>query len=122
MQEVTFVLGPDRPAADIWDVMGKANITMEASCTFPGVDGRAVRVVINDGDVEKAKAAALEAGLGPLAQNEVLIANIELKPGGLGQLARRVSDAGARLHILYMATGDRVVLGADDLEKAASAL
>ena len=119
MREVTFVLGPDHQPAEIWDVMGSAGIVMEASCTFPSVEGRAVRVVLRDEDVEKGKAAALAAGFGPLDETEVIIANIELKPGGLGQLARKVADAGVKVHILYMATGNRVVIGGDDLGKVA---
>lgn len=120
MREVTFILGPERAAAEIWEVMGRAEIRLEASCTYPTVDGRNLRVVVADSDVNAAKAAALEAGFGPIDENEVLIVEIELKPGSLGALARRVADTGAKLQILYMATGDRVVLGADDLEKAAS--
>jgi hypothetical protein len=120
MREVTFILGPERAAAEIWEVMGRAEIRLEASCTYPTVDGRNLRVVVADSDVTAAKAAALEAGFGPIDENEVLIVEIELKPGSLGALARRVADTGAKLQILYMATGDRVVLGADDLEKAAS--
>jgi hypothetical protein len=120
MREVTFILGPERAAAEIWEVMGQAEIKLEASCTYPTVDGRNLRVVVADSDATAAKAAALEAGFGPIDENEVLIVEIELKPGSLGALARRVADTGAKLQILYMATGDRVVLGADDLEKAAS--
>jgi hypothetical protein len=120
MREVTFILGPERAAAEIWEVMGQAEIKLEASCTYPTVDGRNLRVVVADSDVTAAKAAALEAGFGPIDENEVLIVEIELKPGSLGALARRVADTGAKLQILYMATGDRVVLGADDLERAAS--
>ena len=77
-------------------------------------------MVVADSDVTAAKAAALEAGFGPIDENEVLLAEIEMKPGSLGALARRVADTGAKLQILYMARGNRVVVGADDLEKAAS--
>jgi hypothetical protein len=122
MREITFILGPDRAAAEIWEVMGQADVTLEASCTYPTVDGRNLRVVVADNDVTAARAAALEAGFGPIGETEVLIADIELKPGSLGALARRVADTGTKLQILYMATGDRVVIGADDLEKAASAV
>ncbi len=122
MREVTFILGPERAAAEIWEVMGRAEIRLEASCTYPTVDGRNLRVVVADSDITTAKAAALEEGFGPIDENEVLIVEIELKPGSLGALARRVADTGAKLQILYMATGDRVVLGADDLERAASAV
>ena len=42
--------------------------------------------------------------------------------GAIGEIARRIADAGAKLYILYMATGDRVVIGASDLDKVAQAL
>jgi hypothetical protein len=33
-----------------------------------------------------------------------------------------VADAGAKLYIMYLATGDRAVIGATDLDKVAAAL
>lgn len=122
MQEITFIIGPDRSVAELWEAIGSAGIVMEASCTYPSVDGRNVRIVVTDGDVQVARNAAVDAGFGAIDQHEVLIAKIEVRPGGLGALARRVSDSGAKVHILYMATGDRVVVGADDLKGAAEAL
>ncbi len=117
MQDLTFILGPYRPVAELWEVLGKAGITMEASCTFPTVDGRNVRVVVADEDAEAASGALLDAGFGALDRHEVLIADIEVEPAALGRLARRVADSGAKLTTLYMAYGDRVVIGADDLDK-----
>ncbi len=122
MQEITFIIGPDRTAAELWEAIGNAGVAMEASCTYPGVEGRSVRIVVTDDDVKAARSAAIGVGFGAIDQHEVLISNIDVKPGGLGELARRVADSGAKVHILYMATGDRVVVGSDDLEKAAEAL
>jgi hypothetical protein len=117
MQDMTFVIGPERAAAEIWEVLGSVGITMEASCTFPTVAGRNVRVVVRDEDADMARNALLDAGFGAVDRHEVLIADIEVAPGGLGRLARRVAYTGAKLTTLYMATGDRVVIGADDLDK-----
>ncbi len=117
MQDMTFIIGPDRIAADIWEVLGGAGITMEAACTYPTMEGRNVRVVVEDQDADAAANALRGAGFGPIDRREVLIADIDVKPGELGRLARRVADAGAKLTTLYMATGDRVVIGADDLDK-----
>lgn len=122
MQEITFVIGPDRLVAELWEAVGAAGVTMEASCTYPSVDGRNVRIVVTDDDARTARSAASDAGFGAIDQHDVLIADIEVRAGGLGALARRVADSGALVHILYMATGNRVVVGADDLEKAADAL
>ncbi len=117
MLDMTFVIGPHRAVADMWDVLGVAGIAMEAACTFPSTEGRNVRVVVSDADATAARQALLDAGFGAIDQHEVVIADIEVAPGALGRLARRISDAGARLTTLYMATGDRVVIGADDLDK-----
>lgn len=122
MQEITFVISPDRLVAELWESVGAAGVTMEASCTYPSVDGRNVRIVVTDDNAQMARTAASDAGFGAIDQHEVLIADIEVRAGGLGSLARKIGGAGARVHILYMATGDRVVVGADDLDKAADAL
>lgn len=122
MQEMTFIIGPDRAAAEIWEALGRAGIGIEASCTFPALDGRYVRVVVGDGDADAARSVLLEAQLGAIDRREVLIAGIENRPGRLGELARKIADTGAMLTTLYMAMGDRVVVGADDLDKARAVL
>ncbi len=120
MQEQTFVIGPDRAAAEIWEILGAAGITLEAAATYPGTEGRNVRIVLQDEDADAGRAALLGAGFGAIDQNEVLIAEIEVRPGALGHLARRIADAGATLTTLFMATGDRVVIGSDDLDTVRS--
>jgi hypothetical protein len=37
-------------------------------------------------------------------------------------VARRLANAGVNLHIAYLATSSRLVVGADDLEKARAAI
>lgn len=122
MQDLTFVIGPDRAVAEIWETLGAADITMEASCTFPTTDGRNVRVVVSDEQVEAARRALLAVGLGAVDQHPVVMAAVEAAPGALGRLARAIADTGAQLHTLYMARGNRVVVGADDLEKVRSVI
>lgn len=122
MQEMTFMMRPDGPAAEIWQALGGAGITMEASCTYPTLDGRVVRIVVADGDAEAARQALLDAGFGALDRREVLISDVENRPGKLGELAQRLADAGVTLTTLYMAMGDRVVVGAEDLAKVRAVL
>lgn len=117
MQELTFVLGPARPAAEIWETLGAAGITMEASATYPGLEGRNVRIVLRDEDAEAGRAALLAAKFGAIDRHEVLIADIAVRAGELGRMARRIADSGATLTTLFMATGNRVVIGADDLDE-----
>lgn len=122
MQDLTFVIGPDTAAAEIWETLGEASISIHASCTFPSLTGRIVRVVLDDADIDAGRKALLDAGFGAIDRHEVLIAEIDSRPGQLGALARKVADAGAMLTTLYMAMGDRVVIGADDLDKVRALL
>ncbi len=122
MQDLTLILGPDRAVAEVWETLGDADIALEASCTFPAVEGRNVRIVVADEDASPARTALLDAGIGTTDQHEVVIAELEAKTGALGRLARRIADAGAQLHTLYMARGDRIVIGADDLDKVRASL
>lgn len=122
MQDLTFVIGSDRVAAEIFETLGEANITMQAACTFPRLEGQIVHVVVTDEDGDTAYEALRSGGFIPLDRRDVIIADIEVGPGELGKLARRIADAGAKVFIMYMATGDRVVIGADDLDKVQSVL
>lgn len=116
MQDMTFVIAPDRAVAELWETLGSVGIAMEASSTFPTKEGRVVRVVVADDQAEPARSALAGHGFMPIDQHEVLVVDIDVAPGALGRLARTIADAGARLHTLYLATGDRVVVGADDLD------
>jgi hypothetical protein len=122
MQDLTFVVGEDRAVAELWETLGKASIQMEASCTFPRLEGRIVHVVVKDSDADAAYEALRAANFIPLDRRDVLIADFVPRPGAIGEVARLIEDAGAKLYILYMATGDRVVIGASDLDKVAAVI
>ena len=122
MQDMTFILGPDQAAAEIWETLGAAGVAIEAACTFPAVDGRVIRVVLADADVPAARQVLLDAGFGAVDRHEVIITDIESRPEALGELARRLEDTGAKLTTLYMAMGNRVVIGAVDLNKVKALL
>jgi hypothetical protein len=122
VQDLTFIIDAERPVAEIWETLGDAGIAMEAACAFPRLEGRVVHLVLRNEDVEAGEAALRAAGFPPLDRRPVLIHSFEIKPGELGRIARRIAEAGAKIYLFYMATGDRVVIGADDLEKVAAAL
>lgn len=122
MQDLTFVVGEDRAVAEIWEILGEASIQMEASCTFPRLDGRIVHIVVADDDADAADDALRATGFIHLDRRPVLVIDFVPRPGALGDIARKVADAEAKLYIMYMGTGDRVVIGATNLEKVAAAL
>ena len=49
-------------------------------------------------------------------EREVVVVHVQDRPGELADLARKIASAGVNLDLVYVATGDRVVLGATDLD------
>ncbi|MGE0794346.1 MAG: ACT domain-containing protein [Acidimicrobiia bacterium] len=62
------------------------------------------------------------AGLAVTDEREVVVVDAEDRPGVLADLARRVGDAGVNLTLVYVATGTRIVFGADDIPALRAAL
>ena len=55
-------------------------------------------------------------------EREVVVVDIEDRPGSLADLARKIGRAGVNLDLVYIATQNRVVLGSDDLAALRTAL
>lgn len=73
-------------------------------------------------DAEAARAALEAAGIRVTNEREVVVTDVEDRPGELGRLMRRVADAGVNVDLVYLATNTRLVVGAADLDAARSAL
>jgi hypothetical protein len=66
--------------------------------------------------------ALARAGIDVASTREVVVVDAEDKPGALTDLTRRIAAAGVNLDLVYVATGTRVVFGAQDLEALRAAL
>ena len=55
-------------------------------------------------------------------EREVVVVDVEDRPGVLADLTRKIAQAGVNIDLLYVATRDRVVFGADDLDAVRAAL
>jgi hypothetical protein len=53
---------------------------------------------------------------------DVFVLNIEDRPGALGELSRKLAEAEVNIELCYLASGTRLVLGVDDMEKAVAVL
>jgi hypothetical protein len=62
------------------------------------------------------------AGLSVSEEQEVVVVDAEDRPGVLADLARHVADAGVNLRLVYVATGTRIVFGAEDVDGLRAAL
>ena len=55
-------------------------------------------------------------------EREVVVVDVEDRPGVLADLTRRIAAAGVNLDLVYVATRDRVVFGSPDLSALRAAL
>lgn len=90
-----------------------------ATCTRPG-DSAELHILVKH--PEAAKHALAIAGLAVTEEREVIVVEVDDRPGALADLARRVADAGIDLDLVYVATGTRVVLGSPHLDDLRAAL
>ena len=64
---------------------------------------------------EAAKHALALSHLSVSREREVVVVEVEDRPGVLADLTRKVAQAGIDLDLVYVATRDRLVFGATDL-------
>jgi hypothetical protein len=120
-KDLTVVL-EDRPGtlADLGEATGRASINIEGFCGVP-VEGRGVIHVLVE-DAAATRKALEGAGIEVAGEREVLVVDVEDRPGRIGELARRMADAGVNIELAYTTFGGvSVVLGVDDLGKAQAA-
>ena len=55
-------------------------------------------------------------------EREVVVVDVEDRPGVLADLTRKIAEAGVNLDLVYVATRNRVVFGAADLAALQAAL
>jgi hypothetical protein len=55
-------------------------------------------------------------------EREVIVVDIEDRPGVLADLTRKVAKAGVNLDLVYIATRNRLVFGSDDLDGLKAAI
>jgi hypothetical protein len=60
--------------------------------------------------------------VGVSREREVVVVEVEDRPGVLADLTRKVARAGVNLDLVYVATRNRIVFGSDDLEGLRAAL
>jgi hypothetical protein len=121
MNDLTVVLD-DRPGAlaDLGEATGGANVNIEGMCATTGGGKGEIHILVDD---PAATREALEgAGLEVSGDREVLVVDVEDRPGTMAAATRKLGEAGVNIEFAYTTFGGvRLVLGVDDLEKARAA-
>src|SRR6201997_5144155 len=84
-----------------------------ATCVGPG-ERAELHVLVPH--AEAARHSLAIAQLAVTREREVVVVDVEDRPGALADLARRIAQAGINLELVYVATRNRVVFGAADLD------
>lgn len=92
-----------------------------AAATCTGAGERAELHIL----VKHAEAARHSLAISHVAvshEREVVVVDVEDRPGVLADLTRKIARAGVNLDLVYVATRNRVVFGSDDLGALRAAL
>jgi hypothetical protein len=107
--------------AALGEVLGNAGVNLDGLCAVVNGGGKAeVHLLIDD--AAAAFGAFAAARVRVISEQEVLVVDVEDRPGALGEIARRLGDAGVNITLVYLATRTRLVLAADNLAAAQAAL
>jgi hypothetical protein len=106
--------------ADVAAAISDAGVNIAAAtCIGPGTQAELHILVPH---AEAAKHALAISHLAVTREREVVVVDVEDRPGVLADLARKISRAGVDLDLVYIATRNRVVFGAGDLDALKAAL
>ena len=83
-----------------------------ATCVGPG-ERAELHILVPH--AEAVKHALAISHVAVTREREVVVVDVEDRPGVLADLARKIAKAGVNLDLVYVATQNRVVFGAEDL-------
>jgi len=83
-----------------------------ATCVGPG-ERAELHILVPH--AEAVKHALAISHVAVTREREVVVVDVQDRPGVLADLARKIAAAGVNLELVYIATQNRIVFGADDL-------
>jgi len=106
--------------ADVAAAISDAGVNIAAAtCVGPG-ERAEVHILVPH--VEAARHALAISHLAVTREREVVVVDVEDRPGVLADLTRRIARAGVNLDLVYVATRNRVVFGSPDIAALRQAL
>ena len=96
--------------------VSSAGINLDGHAEMEGV----VHVLTSDADATRSALQA--AGFRVLKEQPVVLVEVEDRPGSAASIFRRIADAKVNIRFSYLATRNRLVIAADDLQDLMTAL
>jgi hypothetical protein len=112
----------DKPGmlAELGEALGGAGVNIDGFCGYASGGKGIIHLLVED--AAAARGALEGTGIEVQDERDVVVVDVEDRPGALGVIARRISNADVSLNLAYLATNTRLVLGADDLESVRRAV
>src|SRR3954471_22345229 len=106
--------------AEIAAAISDAGVNIAAAtCVGPG-ERAELHILVPR--AEPVKHALAISHVGVTREREVVVVDVEDRPGVLADLTRKIARAGVDLDLVYVATRNRVVFGAPDIDALRAAL
>jgi hypothetical protein len=106
--------------AHVAAAISDAGVNLAAATCIGTADEVELHVLVPH--AEAAKHALSISHLGVSREREVVVVEVEDRPGVLADLTRKVAEAGVNLDLVYVATRNRIVFGSADLAALKAAL
>jgi hypothetical protein len=122
MKDLTVMLD-DEPGslADLGEATGGANINIEGMCATTAGGKGEIHILVED--PEATREALQGSGIEVSGDRDVLVAEVEDRPGTMAEVARKLGDADVNIEFAYTTFGGvRLVFGVNDLDKAQAAI
>ncbi|HEY6671047.1 MAG TPA: ACT domain-containing protein [Solirubrobacterales bacterium] len=122
MKDLTVVLD-DEPGslADLGEATGGASINIEGMCATTSGGKGEIHILVED--PEATRQALQGAVIEVSGDRDVLVVEVEDRPGTMAEVARKLGDADVNIEFAYTTFGGvRLVFGVDDLDKARAAV
>ena len=100
--------------ARVATAISDAGVNIAAATCMAGAQTAELHILVPH--AEAARHALAISNQAITSEREVVVVDAEDRPGFLAELTRKVARAGVNLDLVYIATGTRVVFGADDID------
>src|SRR6187431_2804780 len=106
--------------AQVAAAISDAGVNIAAATCLGAGDRAELHILVKH--AEAARHALAISHVGVTREREVVVVEVEDRPGVLADLTRKIAKSGVNLDLVYVATRNRVVFGAADLAGLRAAL
>jgi hypothetical protein len=107
--------------AKVATAISDAGVNIAAATCVGGGERAELHILVKYGEAAR-HALALSHDVTVNHEREVVVVEVEDRPGVLADLTRKIAAAGVDLDLVYIATQNRVVFGSPDLDALRAAL